>query len=237
MGFILLLCFFFFQAEDGIRDAQESRGLGDVYKRQVCVCVCVCVYDSRFAQAWLSFDFTNINGLHSNSASMEYYLSNSKPNFMLLSETQMAKNSSFNSFNISNYNLFYNFRLKGGVCAYVNKNIPITRLENLESPNFNVLWLKIFLPSTTTFLCFCYCSPNRTDFHSFFDYLTTSHETVISSHLNTEVLYLGDFNVHNTESVSYTHLRAHETPEHLVCRLLLEKKKKKIKKKSIKMLL
>src|SRR5678816_4327159 len=29
-------------------------------------------------------------------------------------------------------------------------------------------------------------------------------------------------------SVSYTHLRAHETPEHLVCRLLLEKKKKKL---------
>ena len=28
---------FFFQAEDGIRDAQESRGLGDVYKRQVLV--------------------------------------------------------------------------------------------------------------------------------------------------------------------------------------------------------
>eukprot|EP00658_Telonema_sp_P-2_P011465 TRINITY_DN14378_c0_g1_i2.p1 TRINITY_DN14378_c0_g1~~TRINITY_DN14378_c0_g1_i2.p1 ORF type:complete len:444 (+),score=91.66 TRINITY_DN14378_c0_g1_i2:117-1448(+) len=30
-------------------------------------------------------------------------------------------------------------------------------------------------------------------------------------------------------AVSYTHLRAHETPEHLVCRLLLEKKKKKEK--------
>eukprot|EP00658_Telonema_sp_P-2_P072256 TRINITY_DN6141_c0_g1_i4.p1 TRINITY_DN6141_c0_g1~~TRINITY_DN6141_c0_g1_i4.p1 ORF type:complete len:487 (+),score=116.27 TRINITY_DN6141_c0_g1_i4:275-1735(+) len=28
--------------------------------------------------------------------------------------------------------------------------------------------------------------------------------------------------------VSYTHLRAHETPEHLVCRLLLEKKKKNL---------
>src|SRR5678815_6105580 len=26
--------------------------------------------------------------------------------------------------------------------------------------------------------------------------------------------------------LAYTHLRAHETPEHLVCRLLLEKKKK-----------
>eukprot|EP00658_Telonema_sp_P-2_P080662 TRINITY_DN8076_c0_g1_i1.p1 TRINITY_DN8076_c0_g1~~TRINITY_DN8076_c0_g1_i1.p1 ORF type:complete len:152 (-),score=28.79 TRINITY_DN8076_c0_g1_i1:306-761(-) len=37
MGVVSLLLFivFFFQAEDGIRDAQESRGLGDVYKRQV----------------------------------------------------------------------------------------------------------------------------------------------------------------------------------------------------------
>ena len=30
----LLHCFFFFQAEDGIRDLVRSRGLGDVYKRQ-----------------------------------------------------------------------------------------------------------------------------------------------------------------------------------------------------------
>ena len=29
---------FFLQAEDGIRSAQESRGLGDVYKRQTVIC-------------------------------------------------------------------------------------------------------------------------------------------------------------------------------------------------------
>ena len=29
------ICFFFFQAEDGIRDLVRSRGLGDVYKRQL----------------------------------------------------------------------------------------------------------------------------------------------------------------------------------------------------------
>ena len=37
-GSVLFLCvvfFFFFQAEDGIRDLVRSRGLGDVYKRQV----------------------------------------------------------------------------------------------------------------------------------------------------------------------------------------------------------
>ena len=32
---MLLVVFFFFQAEDGIRDLVRSRGLGDVYKRQV----------------------------------------------------------------------------------------------------------------------------------------------------------------------------------------------------------
>ena len=30
-----IVCVFFFQAEDGIRDLVRSRGLGDVYKRQV----------------------------------------------------------------------------------------------------------------------------------------------------------------------------------------------------------
>ena len=30
----VLVVFFFFQAEDGIRDLVRSRGLGDVYKRQ-----------------------------------------------------------------------------------------------------------------------------------------------------------------------------------------------------------
>src|SRR5674536_9904 len=33
-----------------------------------------------------------------------------------------------------------------------------------------------------------------------------------------------DVRAQGVQPVSYTHLRAHETPEHLVCRLLLEKK-------------
>ena len=45
-------------------------------------------------------------------------------------------------------------------------------------------------------------------------------------------VYLIDFIgkiLFKTDTVSYTHLRAHETSLHLVCRLLLEKKKKKKK--------
>ena len=41
LSYCLLICndclFFFFQAEDGIRDLVRSRGLGDVYKRQTSV--------------------------------------------------------------------------------------------------------------------------------------------------------------------------------------------------------
>eukprot|EP00658_Telonema_sp_P-2_P009830 TRINITY_DN13661_c0_g2_i1.p1 TRINITY_DN13661_c0_g2~~TRINITY_DN13661_c0_g2_i1.p1 ORF type:complete len:432 (-),score=70.80 TRINITY_DN13661_c0_g2_i1:73-1368(-) len=42
------------------------------------------------------------------------------------------------------------------------------------------------------------------------------------------------FSIPDTIAVSYTHLRAHETPEHLVCRLLLEKKKKNTYHKKLK---
>eukprot|EP00658_Telonema_sp_P-2_P057663 TRINITY_DN46093_c0_g1_i1.p1 TRINITY_DN46093_c0_g1~~TRINITY_DN46093_c0_g1_i1.p1 ORF type:complete len:151 (+),score=41.73 TRINITY_DN46093_c0_g1_i1:196-648(+) len=47
-----------------------------------------------------------------------------------------------------------------------------------------------------------------------------------SRHLLADNLgWFEDNEAKNIEAVSYTHLRAHETPEHLVCRLLLEKKK------------
>src|SRR5680860_1683795 len=40
------------------------------------------------------------------------------------------------------------------------------------------------------------------------------------------ILFQGEDLVGRPTSVSYTHLRAHETDSYLVCRLLLEKKKK-----------
>eukprot|EP00658_Telonema_sp_P-2_P070928 TRINITY_DN60287_c0_g2_i1.p1 TRINITY_DN60287_c0_g2~~TRINITY_DN60287_c0_g2_i1.p1 ORF type:complete len:209 (+),score=49.05 TRINITY_DN60287_c0_g2_i1:102-728(+) len=48
----------------------------------------------------------------------------------------------------------------------------------------------------------------------------------LEERLATAVLALISHEVASPAPVSYTHLRAHETPEHLVCRLLLEKKKK-----------
>eukprot|EP00658_Telonema_sp_P-2_P013297 TRINITY_DN15037_c0_g1_i4.p1 TRINITY_DN15037_c0_g1~~TRINITY_DN15037_c0_g1_i4.p1 ORF type:complete len:121 (+),score=20.54 TRINITY_DN15037_c0_g1_i4:217-579(+) len=73
------------------------------------------------------------------------------------------------------------------------------------------------------------CYPSPTALHTAFPSL--SHHT--PSHNNTQLLDSSVFTMYLLFSifisVSYTHLRAHETPEHLVCRLLLEKKKKKKK--------
>ena len=146
-----------------------------------------------------SIHFTNIRGLNSNFASVEHHLGSHLPTILLLSETQLSDAASTNPFLISHYNLYSNFRFKGGVCAYCNTNTPIARLDKFDCPLYDTIWLKIILPSTTIFLCFCYCSPNSTNFVSFFDYLTSCRESLLSSHPHAEVLILGDFNVHNTE--------------------------------------
>ena len=152
-----------------------------------------------------SIHYTNIRGLHSNFSSVEAHLATSSPNLFLLSETQLSSQSSPDPFQISRYNLYSRFRYKGGVAAYCNINTPIARLMDLESPHFDVLWLKIYLPTTTIILCFYYCSPNATDFLSFFEYLTSCHESLLTKHPHAEVLYIGDFNVRHTDWLQSTH--------------------------------
>ena len=39
----------------------------------------------------------------------------------------------------------------------------------------------------------------------FFEYLTSCHESLLTSHPHAEILYNGDFNVHHTEGLHSTH--------------------------------
>ena len=55
------------------------------------------------------------------------------------------------------------------------------------------------------------------------------HSTIVHGYLTLSLLphmWNQIIEVNNLKTVSYTHLRAHETGRNLVCRLLLEKKKK-----------
>src|SRR5678816_4717961 len=54
----MVIGFFFFQAEDGIRDAQESRGLGDVYKRQ---------FSSAANSSYVASSFSSLSFIDSTS--------------------------------------------------------------------------------------------------------------------------------------------------------------------------
>ena len=129
----------------------------------------VCALDS------FSIDFCNIRGLRSNLSSVEHHLLSSSPDLLLLSETQLSANVSSDLFKISNYNLFPRFRKKGGVCAYCASNVPVTRLVDLESPSFDVIWLKILLDTKCIFICFLYFSPNLNPIREFFNYLIRYH--------------------------------------------------------------
>ena len=66
------------------------------------------------------------------------------------------------------------------------------------------------------------------------DYLsmTGAHSAVARRDYDSTHLTAGEAEdlevLERVDAVSYTHLRAHETPEHLVCRLLLEKNKQSL---------
>ena len=147
----------------------------------------------------ISFDFCNIRGLSSNFSSVEHHLLSAKPHMLLLTETQLATTTSPDPFNVSNYTLYPHFRLKGGLCVYSHVNLPVARIHDLESHNFDVIWLKICISSSTKFFGCVYRSPNSSDFRNFFDYLNETVERVLSSHPFSEVTLVGDFNVHHKD--------------------------------------
>ena len=60
--FFFLFCFVFFQAEDGIRYLVRSRGLGDVYKRQIIMCAINVVLGYIFIFGHYGFPAMGISG-------------------------------------------------------------------------------------------------------------------------------------------------------------------------------
>ena len=127
---------FFFQAEDGIRDAQESRGLGDVYKRQMDILIDP---THGVAQSLKEIEAVGHRLVHAGASFKQSVLINE---------------------------------------AVREKLYECIEFAPLHNPH-NIKGIEASLKKLP----------------------------------------------HTPNAVSYTHLRAHETPEHLVCRLLLEKKK------------
>ena len=144
---VMIMVFFFFQAEDGIRDRSPSRGLGDVYKRQVMQSL---IIPDRTVICW--------------------------------------------SLMICLINVF--FMMEGQHCGVLGQPVLLHVLSTMKINRVKIKSISIMLINIKKTM------------------------TILST------LLLGIM------SVSYTHLRAHETDSYLVCRLLLEKKKNRRKNES-----
>ena len=114
----------------------------------------------------------------------------------------MFERSDSKPYSVSSYCLYPQFSAKGGCCAYVRNDVVCSRVSNLESSEFSTLWLRLSCHSTTKFICSVYLSPNSTDYPKFFDYLNSKIEHILSSSPFSEIIILGDFNVHHRQWLS-----------------------------------
>src|SRR5674536_265602 len=102
---------------------------------------------------------------------------------------------------------------------YLDIETDNTNGSGLDVFNSKIVTLQILLPSGKTLIL-----KDPKSLNSVKSVLENS--LLIGHNLKFDAKFLKyHFGITLYNAVSYTHLRAHETPEHLVCRLLLEKKK------------
>ena len=78
------------------------------------------------------------------------------------------------------------------------------RLIFLEKNDFDALWLKINTKATSRFLCTIYRSPNDKRYDAFFEYLGNCVNEILLRFPNSEVSFLGNFNVHNKDWLRFS---------------------------------
>ena len=83
----------------------------------------------------------------------------------------------------------------GGVCAYVSENIVSRRLQHLEPPGIELLWLELKVQLKRVILGVCYRAPrqNQAEAEDFLEQLQASITNVIA-HGGESIVILGDFN-------------------------------------------
>ena len=181
-------------ATNGIADPGSRHGTATHLSR------CPSTRDTLF-----TLNFCNIRGLSSNFVSVEHHLSTIKPHLLFLTETQVSKTTDSNPYSVPSYFLYSQFQHKGGCCVYVRNDLICSRVPELDSSVFSTLWLRLTCSSSTKYICAVYLSPNSTDYQKFFDYLNSKVEHILSKFPFSEIIILGDFNVHHHLWLSSSH--------------------------------
>ena len=159
-----------------------------------------------------SISFCNIRGLSSNINPVHHHLQSINPYALFLTETKIKPLDPSNSTVLSphlkcpGYELFSYFFPNGGVCAFIRSDVQTLHLKqfDLSNPGFQLFWLKISLPHATKYICTLYRSPNSNNHELLFDHLSKSIETITLQSPRFEIIVLGDFNIHNSNWLSYS---------------------------------
>lgn len=155
-----------------------------------------------------NINFCNIRGLNANINPVYQHLQTNKPHFLFLSETQISPPINDAHLNCPGYTLHSNFKLKAGVCIYSRNDLAVSRLSNFDSccKDFQLLWIKICLQTGSKVICNLYRSPKSpldSDNH-LFDHLNNCVEDIMLNSPDSEIIILGDFNVHNKDWLHFS---------------------------------
>ena len=159
-----------------------------------------------------SISFCNIRGLSSNINPVHHHLQSINPYALFLTETKIKPLDPSNSTVLSPhlkcpvYELFSSFFPNGGVCAFIHSDVQTLNFKKIDlcNPDFLLFWLKISLPHATKYICTLYRPPNSNNHELLFDHLSKSIETITLQSPRSEIIALGDFNIHNSGWLSYS---------------------------------
>src|SRR5680860_1674795 len=115
-----------------------------------------------------------------------------------------------------------------GSCVSPTARPSILNPRRANNPDIRVSTPGLFSTRTDR-VCFILLTPEHVTDGS----ARRHHGHYVGFPLDPTVYYRRAIDLQGLTTVSYTHLRAHETDSYLVCRLLLEKKKKKYHIKNI----
>ena len=89
---------------------------------------------------------------------------------------------------------------------YVRSDVQSSRLPqfDLANPGFQLIWMKIFLPHTSKFICTLYCSPNSPNHEILLGHLFKRIDTITLQSPHSEITVLGDLTVYNTNWLTHS---------------------------------
>lgn len=155
----------------------------------------------------LLIEFCNIRGIGHNNINVScvhQHLQSIKPHILALSETQISPKSDSTYLLCPGYELHSKFRFKGGVCVYIRADVACQREESLEIEEVDAMWLRTIVHNKTRFICALYRSPNSERPSQLFQYLSDKVDWIQVNYPSSEIVILGDFNVHNSNWLAHS---------------------------------